>query len=795
MPRSWLVVLLLFLVPPLAVQGQHLIEGTVVDARSGEPLPSATIQVEGTYRGTITNTDGAFSLLVPDLPATLLVRFIGYETARVPVAAPLPEHLDVRLEPVAYEMPEIVVSGEDPAVRIMREVIERKKEWRAALETYRVEAYNRFTLSNDTGIVSIIETVTEAFWDHEQGMKETLLARRETSNLNIEESFPAAFFVTNLYDDDVEVGGFTLMGVTHPKALSHYDFTLAGTRYLDDRLVYDIDARPRNRLTSAFVGRVSVLDEAYALLEVELRPGEAFRFPPPVDRYAVTYRQQFSNFGGAFWLPVDFRSEMESAIRFGALLAFPTFRISQVSRFSGYEVNVALPDSLFERDDYLAVDSAAVAAGALLKEEGVAVPLSRTERVAYAEIDSTMGLEEAFAPTGPLARFVDLEFDDESASASGEGGSRFDLPFDLKPMLWYNRVDELHAGLNATAEVGGMLTLTGGGGYSTGLDGAEAWSYQARARVEAGRPWRRLLFVEGGYVARTALRYDTDLYNRFINGLAVLLGEEDYFDYLRTEGWNAVAGFTFNQPDFTLSVGYRDEDHRSLPRTTSYDLLGNQDPLRDNPPVREGRLKAVTGRLVIGESFDPLSIFGRNLLQLSVEHGLNDDFNYTRFDLLGDARLNTFFQRRLLPNVLYLRLTAGTSRGNLPLQRFGTVDASLGPYRPFGSLRTLGGRPYEGEKYVGAFWEHNFRTIPFELLGLDALSRKSYNVIVFGGHGRTWISDERCVDDCYFPRSTDGFHHEVGLSLSGLLSVLRIDFGVRLDEPGFTIGLGAARIF
>ncbi|MFV1980322.1 MAG: carboxypeptidase-like regulatory domain-containing protein, partial [Rhodothermia bacterium] len=160
---------LLGLVLPLAfvseAGAQSVIRGTIVDAETGEALPAATIQVEGTYRGTITNVDGLYELGLGELgldalPVTLVIRYIGYETERRVLPASSSDLQNFQLRPVVYEAEEIVITGEDPAIRIMREVIERKKVWRAALETYDAIAYNRFAISNDTGIVSIIETVT-----------------------------------------------------------------------------------------------------------------------------------------------------------------------------------------------------------------------------------------------------------------------------------------------------------------------------------------------------------------------------------------------------------------------------------------------------------------------------------------------------------------------------------------------------------------------------------------------------------------------------------------------------------
>ncbi|MDZ7772966.1 MAG: hypothetical protein U5K31_09540 [Balneolaceae bacterium] len=54
---------------------------------------------------------------------------------------------DFRLKRSVRELGRLVVTGEDPAVRIMREVIRRKQIWRANLENYQAEAYTRQVLS------------------------------------------------------------------------------------------------------------------------------------------------------------------------------------------------------------------------------------------------------------------------------------------------------------------------------------------------------------------------------------------------------------------------------------------------------------------------------------------------------------------------------------------------------------------------------------------------------------------------------------------------------------------------
>ena len=454
-----------------AQQPVHIVRGQVLDAQTGESLPSANIRIEGTYRGTITNAEGVFEIAIQEVPADLVFRYIGYETQRRAITDRSMQRIEVRMQPTTYQMPELVVTDENPAIGIMRCVIDRKQERRALLSSYASEAYTRFTVSNDTSIVAIIETLSEVFWDKEQGMRELVKSRRQTSNLGIEltDYLPAALFVANLYDDDIPLVGYNFVGVTHPNALDIYRFSLQGTRLIDDLLVYDITVAPKSQLNTAFSGEIAVLADECALLEVALEPGEAFLFPPPVTGIAVTLYQQYDSFDESAWLPVDFRSDLGVDISFGPLLTFPTFKIRQVSRITDYQIEAVLPDSLYAEGKYLGIDQEAIAADTLLDRAGVAVPFEEPERVAYAGIDSTMTLEKAFEPTGLLMRLPGQT--DAQANEDGETEEPGFLSGFLsgtewvQPRLRFNRVEGFHGGLSAEYE-SERFYVEGGGGWS-----------------------------------------------------------------------------------------------------------------------------------------------------------------------------------------------------------------------------------------------------------------------------------------------------------------------------------------
>ncbi len=60
------------------------VKGVVSDATTGETIPFASIQVKGTTKVVTTDLDGAYTITVP-ADATLIVSFVGYANAEVPV--------------------------------------------------------------------------------------------------------------------------------------------------------------------------------------------------------------------------------------------------------------------------------------------------------------------------------------------------------------------------------------------------------------------------------------------------------------------------------------------------------------------------------------------------------------------------------------------------------------------------------------------------------------------------------------------------------------------------------------
>ena len=87
--------------------GNHKVTGRIVDS-AGEPLIGATIMVEGTKEGAVTDIDGNFTINTTS-KAKLVISYVGYTTQTILVGDKTT--IDVTLKEVANTMNEVVVTA------------------------------------------------------------------------------------------------------------------------------------------------------------------------------------------------------------------------------------------------------------------------------------------------------------------------------------------------------------------------------------------------------------------------------------------------------------------------------------------------------------------------------------------------------------------------------------------------------------------------------------------------------------------------------------------------------------
>jgi len=587
-----IILALIFILASIATPtfGQVIIHGIVTDAETGQELPVANIQIDGTYRGAITNNDGLFYLKINKIPCTIIVSYIGYFPKQITIDNA--SDLTIQLKPTVIRMPEVVVDSEDPAVKIMRKVIEKKQEWWDDLKSYKADAYCRTTFSNDTGIVLIKENISEAYWDKSKGTQDVFKSIRQSADTGKIFLAGVSHF-PNFYHNNVEVAGFNMISVLHPGALKYYKFQLTGERVLDDKILYEISVNPKTKYQPVFKGKIFVMFPDYSLVGIDLETADHIIYPPPYKDVYFYFKQQFSNFGKDFWLPVSLVREGEGTIALPGA-KFSPIKFKDIYEIKDYDINIPLPDSLFRDEDDVFTDLSIINNDSLLtKNENIILPLSDEEKKALETTDSTFSFVKAFKPSGLLAGLIIKEAEREEAAENSINNKNIEKQFSFTPQVWFNRTEGLHLAFENSFKLAKDSQLNFLIGYTSSL---HKWTYGTKAQVR---------FLEIEYYYGSDLRYNSELYPRIITGLSNIIGRPDYFDYYWNERIRFGLKHRLSMPNTLFYIGLNNEKHTSLKKKTDYDIFGGDYIQRKNPSINEGTLRSILFNIQYGSKYIP----------------------------------------------------------------------------------------------------------------------------------------------------------------------------------------------
>jgi len=107
----------MLMVPMVVMAQQTTVGGTVIDEKSGRPLPQ--VSVSAGRISVVTNEDGAFLLKLGNMPENIMVSHLGYKTRKVALHAGRTENLKIRLQPTTIQLREVVIHTGNP-----REMVE-----------------------------------------------------------------------------------------------------------------------------------------------------------------------------------------------------------------------------------------------------------------------------------------------------------------------------------------------------------------------------------------------------------------------------------------------------------------------------------------------------------------------------------------------------------------------------------------------------------------------------------------------------------------------------------------------
>lgn len=149
--------LLLTLISFIPSYGQLVVKGKITDAETGDPIPFASVLLQGTSTGISTDFEGNYLLESNNRADSLEVTYIGYNSITKAIGPGNEHTINFQLRPSDYEMEAFVFeAGENPAFDIIRKAVDKRKSFdKRKLDAYQTKNYTKIEID--------IDHVSEAF--------------------------------------------------------------------------------------------------------------------------------------------------------------------------------------------------------------------------------------------------------------------------------------------------------------------------------------------------------------------------------------------------------------------------------------------------------------------------------------------------------------------------------------------------------------------------------------------------------------------------------------------------------
>lgn len=305
--------LLLFLLFTITVKAQ--LTGKVTDT-SGNPLPFVNVYIENSFIGTTTNEQGFYKLETAGKTDILVVfQYLGFKTKKITIPAnEIKSTLNVALEEESYSLDEVVInSSENPANRIIRNAIEKRKENLEKTADFTADFYSRGLWkmkdvpekilgqeigdfdgaldSTRTGIVYLSETISQIAYQRPNNFKEHIIASKVSGNDNGFSFNSAQEANFSFYENTIEINTHLVSPIAN-NAFGYYNYTLEGTYYEENQLINKIKVTPKRPNDRIFNGIIYIVEESWQIYGLELETTGSAIQVPFVE--SILFKQNFS---------------------------------------------------------------------------------------------------------------------------------------------------------------------------------------------------------------------------------------------------------------------------------------------------------------------------------------------------------------------------------------------------------------------------------------------------------------------------------------------------------------------
>ena len=289
------------------------VSGVVKDQKSHRKLEYVNVYVPNTNIGTITNSDGAFTLKFKDPGKTVYLEFsyLGYKSNQVEVDRLSSIGNEYFLSQSSFKLDEIVVSPINPRLLVYEAMQKVKKNYNPVPSMNYM--FYRETVQKSNRYITISEAVTDVFkTSYVQGTsrdrvkiaKSRSVASpdlKDTLSIKLEGGPNLATYVDAVKNPDI---------LLEPEYQEMYDYSFKDYVTIDDRVQYAINFKPKPVMLDfpLYIGTIFIDRESLGISRIEFsmdmsdpqkairqmlrKKPASMRFRPQNLSYLVTYRRQ-----------------------------------------------------------------------------------------------------------------------------------------------------------------------------------------------------------------------------------------------------------------------------------------------------------------------------------------------------------------------------------------------------------------------------------------------------------------------------------------------------------------------
>jgi hypothetical protein len=405
-----------------------IIKGTVIDAKTREPLPFVSVALENTSTGTITDNKGNYNIVTIATSYKVRFSFVGYDTETRIIYPGKTQTINIELNPTAVELGEVVVkpakkaykNKDNPAVVLMGKVIDNKGINRMeGLDYYKYSKYEKivFSLSNlpedfkqpksfnkfqfvldnvDTTRqdgkknipVYIKESQSDFFYRKNPKADKEIINAEKTikfdeyiDNKGLSANIKYLYQDIDIYANEIFFLSNKFLSPVSATAPILYRYYIIDTSMVDNTKCIKMFFEPRNPADFLFHGFLFITaDSSYAIKKIDMSFNKGINIDWVND---VRIIQDFDKIENKGWV----LTKDDTSVDFGISQNILGMYGQKEVFYNNYSINEAIADTVFKGPDKITKLNEATNLSSYWETARLA-PLSSSEKALYTIVDS-----------------------------------------------------------------------------------------------------------------------------------------------------------------------------------------------------------------------------------------------------------------------------------------------------------------------------------------------------------------------------------------------------------------------